>query len=175
MGEERDSEGRGREQSDGRTWAKRAAWDPDAGDSRSLAGPSLGSGWGDREFRTTACGAQREGPSPLEGGAAVLTCALPGSPPVTLGVPKGPWSPAIPGLCASPTRSRAAQVLLFRTGGQRCSLVGLGEGRTCSTLTTEVTFPAPGSGPASHPSESPSPFLPASFPRRGALVSLKPE
>lgn len=68
----------------------------------------------------------------------------------------------------SPTRSHAAQVLLFRAGGQRCSPVGLGEGRTCSTLTTEVTFPAPGSGLASHPPESPSPFLPASFPA-GAL------
>lgn len=42
--------------------------------------------------------------------------------------------------------------------------MGLGEGGICSTLTTEVTLLAPGSGLISHTPESLNPFLPASSP-----------
>lgn len=50
--------------------------------------------------------------------------------------------------------------------------MGREERRTCSTLTTEVTFPALGSGLSSHPPESSSPLLSASFPS-GALCVLE--
>lgn len=107
-------------------------------------------------------GAEGRGPSPPEGGAAALTCALPGRPPPPPASQKD-GIPRRPGAFSLPRALPRNGALLFLEGGQRCSPVGVGERGTCSTLTAEVTFPAPASGFAYHHPVSPGILEPLVF------------
>lgn len=141
----------------------------------------MGSGWVGCWFANLGSRCGGRGPSPGRAGPPRSPVRFPGAPRLRLPSPrspprpKGTWWPALPGPRASPKRSHAARVLLSPAGGRRCSLAGPGGRRICSTLTTEVTFPAPGSGLASHTPGSPNPLSSCFLPLRGASVSLRPE
>lgn len=147
--------------------------DPGAGNPGAWPGPPRAVCRRFGSSRSAACGRRERRPFPREGGAAALTCALPGSPPPPRH-PRGPVLPGRPRALSLPERSLRAGTLVLRAGGQRWSPLGL-EGpprpwppRSLSQLRA-LTSLAAAPPPAPPLPEFPSPFLTASFPS-GALL-----
>lgn len=147
----------------------RRDWGSGAGGSESLAGPSLGSGWAGWRLPHPPRHPGRREKSPPRGRLDRRAHLCASRAPLASPRPPRPEGTPVAGrprAARLPGALHAARGSPFPAGGPRCWPEGLGMGRRiCSTLTTEVTFPAPGSSLPSHTPESPSPSLPASSPR----------